>query len=95
MEAREISRNPSGTRDTKLIATPPVDLPWFTVFMVSRDHGIFGWAVAFFKESMRRDAMIGIRTGLVLRATSQFRYKSHKFHFIAEEKRELTLLVRA
>jgi len=30
--------------------------------MVSRDHGIFGWAVAFFKESMRRDTMAGMRT---------------------------------
>jgi len=36
-------------------AAPPVSL------MVLRDHDISGPVVAFFKESMRRDAMIGTR----------------------------------
>ena len=45
---------------------PPVDLPWFMLVMVLRDHGIFGWAAAFFKESMRRDAMTGTRVEFAL-----------------------------
>ena len=46
-----------------------IDIPWFIVVMVSRDHGFFGWEVAFFKESMRRDAMTGTRIVFALRVT--------------------------
>ena len=58
--------HPLGTRDGELMIPPPVDLPWFMLVMVLRDHGIFGWAAAFFKESMRRDAMTGTRVEFAL-----------------------------
>jgi len=38
----------------------PASLPELGSFMVSRDHCPFGSAAAFFKESMRRDAMTEI-----------------------------------
>ena len=46
---------------------PLADLPQLMLVMVLRDHGIFGWAAAFFRESMRRDAMTGTRTVFALR----------------------------
>ena len=67
----------------------PVGLPWPVVVMISRDHGIVGLTVAFFKESMRRDAITGIRIVFALRATSRCQYKSHDGHFGVEEKEDL------
>jgi len=46
--------------------SPPVVLPWLMMVIVLRDHGIFGWSAAFFRESMRRDAMTGTRTEFAL-----------------------------
>jgi len=69
-EACEISCNPLGTRGVGLTVPSPVDLPRLMVAMVSRDHGTSAWAVAFFKEIMRRDAMTGMRSMFVLRQKS-------------------------
>lgn len=37
-----------------------------------RDHGSFGPMATFFKESMRRDTMIGIRISHALRDADQY-----------------------
>ena len=50
-----------------MIVPPPVDLPRLMLVMVSRDYGLFGWAVVFFKESVTRDATAGMRTAFTLR----------------------------
>ena len=42
-----------------VISSGVVPLP--KLVMVERDHGAYGRAAAFFKESMRRDAMVGTR----------------------------------
>ena len=48
-----------GVRDAKWIVTRSVDTPLLELVIVERDHGVCGLAAAFFKESMRRDVMIG------------------------------------
>jgi len=67
-----MSRNLTGTRSARPAVTPPVGLPRLVlvVVMVLEDHDPFGPAAAFFKESMRRDAMIGIKVEFALWDTS-------------------------
>ena len=65
--ARELLCNPLGTRGVRSMIPPLVDLPQLILAMVLRDHDVFGWTVAFFKESMRRDDMTGMRTVFALR----------------------------
>jgi hypothetical protein len=50
-----------------MMASSSGDLLGFAMVIVSRDHGIFGWTLAFFKESMRRDAITGTRIVFALR----------------------------
>lgn len=56
-----VSWDAPNTRDAKLIcvALPESDI-------VSIDHGLVGSTAAFFKESMRRDAMTGTKTMFAL-----------------------------
>ena len=57
--------------------------------MVSRDHNPFGSTAAFFKESMRRDAMTGTRIVFALWDTSRRQYQSLEGHFDVKEKENL------
>ena len=52
--------SPPGTPD--LERKPPTGLLWLGSAMTEGDHDTFESATAFFKESMRRDAMIGTIT---------------------------------
>jgi len=65
--AREISCNPLDTCGVRSMIPPLAKLLQLMLVMVLRDHDVFGWTVAFFKESMRRDDMIGMRTVFALR----------------------------
>lgn len=60
----EISCDPSSAHDAKWMVSSVVLLP--ESLMVLRDHGTFGSMAAFFKESMRRDAIIGTKTVFTL-----------------------------
>ena len=55
-----------GVRDAKWIVTRSVDTPLLELVIVERDHGVCGLAAAFFKESMRRDVIVGTRTVFTL-----------------------------
>jgi len=63
------SCNPSGIRCAEWLTLPSAGIPRFIVAIVSRDHGLFSWTVAFFKESMRRDDMTGTKIVLALWVT--------------------------
>ena len=70
MEVCETSRNPLNTHDgAKWGIASSFDLAILIVVRVSRDHGSFIWAAAFFKESMRRDAMTGTKIVFALWVT--------------------------
>ena len=69
VEVREIPCDPPGGRDANWTVLSPVDPPR-PVVMVPRDHAPMGSTAAFFKESMRRDAMTGTKIVFVLSATS-------------------------
>lgn len=51
------------TFDTKWRVPSPRDL---LLAMVARDHDSAGWTAAFFKESKRRTAMIGMKVAPAL-----------------------------
>ena len=63
-EVPRISSNPPGTLDSKRTDPPSTDFPWLR--SATSDHGSSGSTTAFFKESMKRDVMIGLRTVLPL-----------------------------
>jgi len=56
-----------GTCDAKRMVPSCGPAPLPVPCMVARDHGPIGSAAAFFRESMRRVAMIGMRTASALR----------------------------
>ena len=56
-----------GSRGAKWISLSSIDLPQLGLVIVSSDHTTIGPTAAFFKESMRRDAMIGTKIEFVLR----------------------------
>ena len=70
MPSSEISCNPLDARDAEWMVPSPVSPPWLIVVMVSRDHAPFGSTAAFFRESMRRDAMTGTKIVFILSVTS-------------------------
>ena len=57
------------TRVAKQIVPSPASSLEVALAMVSRDHTPFGSVDAFFKESMRRDAMTGTRIVFALEYT--------------------------
>ena len=62
----EISCDLPSNGDAKLEALSSSDPPAPKLVMVVRDHGPVGSSAAFFKESMRRDAMTGTKIGCTL-----------------------------
>ena len=72
-----VSCGAPGTRDAKLTALFSADLPQVAFVMVLRDHTPIGPHAAFFKESMRRDAMIGRKIIFALRSVSSRQPSSH------------------
>lgn len=57
-----ISCGALGVHDAKWIVTRSGAAPLLReLVIVERDHGVCGPAAAFFKESMRRDAIVGTR----------------------------------
>jgi len=62
----EIWRDTSNVCSVKRVTPCSCIVPLSTSDMVERDHGTVGSAAAFFRESMRRDAMIGTRVVFTL-----------------------------
>ena len=77
-----------GTRDANRIVPSSADLPQVVFVMVSRDHTPSGPMAAFFKESMRREAMTGTKIVLALQSVS-CRYRLLARLFGAKEGRDL------
>jgi hypothetical protein len=69
------SRNLPGSRGAEWMVPPIADPSELGLDMVSIDHGIFGSRDAFFKESIRRDAIIGTRTVFALRNPSRCQHQ--------------------
>lgn len=70
-------------------APPRAGLPEPELVMVSNDHATLGSTVAFFKESMRREAMIGTRIVFALRNVSQCGYQPLEHRFGIKEGGDL------
>lgn len=66
VEVSAVSCSSLGTCGAKRMTLSSADLPRLELVMVSSDHTTFGPAAAFFKESMRRDAMTGTKIEFVL-----------------------------
>ena len=66
MEIPGTPSNSTGTPNSKQAVPSSTGLPWLRSAIVKRDHDSFGSTTAFFKEIMRRDAIIGVRTVLAL-----------------------------
>ena len=84
----EISCDPLSVQDAKRIVPTSGVFPLPKLVIVMRDHGTAGSAAAFFKESMRRDAMTGTKTVFTLRIPSL--YRSFRGCFEVREKSKLT-----
>ena len=69
VEVREIPCDPPGGRDANWTVLFSVDPPR-PVVMALRDHAPMGSIAAFFRESISRDAMTGMKIVFVLSATS-------------------------
>lgn len=80
MEVSRVSHGPLKACDAKRrVLSPDVISP-----LAVRDHGPIGSTAAFFNESMRRDAMIGVMIAQALLIVD--RYQHSRISLVAERK---------
>lgn len=69
----KIPRRPLRTRDAKGVIPFSSKFPRVRLVIVSRDHaGFLGFPTAFFRESMRRDAISGMNVVFTLQINTAF-----------------------